>query len=48
MMNGILKTITYPSSDDFSKDNMASVQPRSFLGSDEELRPVGIFSSIGH
>jgi len=32
----------------FAKNNMSTIQPGSFLYSDEELRSIGVFSSIGH
>src|SRR5260221_1127089 len=31
-----------------TKDNMRIVQPASYNGGDEELRPVSIFSSVSH
>ena len=33
---------------DPSKDGVFPVQPRGLLGSDEELRAVGIWTSVGH
>ena len=32
----------------FGEDNVLSVEPRCLLGGDEELRSVGILSSVGH
>lgn len=32
----------------FSKDDMFAIQPRSHDGSDEELGTVGVLASIGH
>lgn len=34
--------------DDFSENNVTIVQPWCFLGCDEELTSVGVFSSISH
>ena len=33
---------------DLAKDHVLSIQPSSLLGADEELRPVGVGSSVGH
>lgn len=33
---------------DLSKDSVLSVQPRSIIEANEELRSIGVWASIGH
>ena len=34
--------------EDFTEDNMTAIEPGSDDSGDEELRPIGIFASVGH
>ncbi|KYN04147.1 hypothetical protein ALC62_04912 [Cyphomyrmex costatus] len=39
---------SHHSFDNLAKDDMSTIEPRSLLNSDKELRPIGIFASVGH
>merc|ERR1712109_284947 len=41
-------TYNIHASDNFSENNMTTIQPWGLLHSDKKLRSVGIFSSVGH
>lgn len=39
---------SYHPFDDFAEDHMSAVEPRGLFASDEKLRTVGVFASVGH